>query len=143
MTDFSQLKNLNANSGATYDLDLVDITGCPSITLKFVETTIQYRNIIVSKGRKLERMISSKNPDVRKKAMDDLRDLDREVYPGLIVIGWNGIKDSGGKEVPFTKSNCTDFLKALPNWLFDLIRAEAGDRRNFIQMEDSAEELGK
>lgn len=65
--------------------------------------------------------------------------LDREddygLYRDHVVVGWRGVLDKNGKDVPFTKENCDQFLRALPGWVFDKVRAFALLVRNYIDLE--------
>ena len=51
-----------------------------------------------------------------------------------LILGWVGISDEDGEEVPYTTDNAVELLKALPN-LRDLIFEEAQRISNFQQIE--------
>lgn len=64
------------------------------------------------------------------------RNQDRHLFPKFVITGWAGICDADGNEVEFSKSNCTDFLASLPDWIMDEIRNFAAVPANFIPDED-------
>ncbi|MCB1281807.1 MAG: hypothetical protein KDB18_09820 [Salinibacterium sp.] len=66
----------------------------------------------------------------------------RKIYPGLVVVGWNGILDDAGNPVEFTAEDCADFLEQLPDWLFADLVGYCVNPRNFIDTPDGAN-LGK
>jgi hypothetical protein len=59
---------------------------------------------------------------VNAKALAEQRDEDRELYPLHVVVGWRGIRDSSGADVPFSQENCAEFLRVLPDWIFQGLR---------------------
>ena len=44
------------------------------------------------------------------------REQDRDLFPKFVIVGWDGVLDSDGEPVEFTKENCADLLAALPDW---------------------------
>lgn len=61
---------------------------------------------------------------------NESREEDRELYAKFVVKGWANVFDDTGKESPFTEGNCHDFLRCLPDDIFD-------DLRRFCQSPDS------
>lgn len=59
------------------------------------------------------------------------RDDDRVTFPGTVLVGWEGVVDDKGVEVPFSKEVAGDLLEVLPDWLFDMVRAFAMDPEQF------------
>ena len=58
---------------------------------------------------------------------------DRNIYPGLVVVGWEGITNRQGQEVEFSVDACGSFLRALPDWIFDRLRLFAMRPDNFVR----------
>ena len=68
------------------------------------------------------------------------RDEDRRLYPKHILRGWRGVVDSNGDVVEFNPERAAEFVEALPDWLFDELRAFCGDVQNFLEEDDGDEE---
>lgn len=49
---------------------------------------------------------------------DQMRELMREVLAETVVLGWSGMTDEQGNDLPFSKENCIKVFKDLPD-LFD------------------------
>lgn len=49
---------------------------------------------------------------------DQMREVMREVLAETVVLGWSGVTDREGNELPFTRDNCVQLFKDLPD-LFD------------------------
>lgn len=67
------------------------------------------------------------------------RNYDRELFAAYIVQGWSGVKDSLGHSVSFNKDHCLEFLKALPDYIFDDLRNFAKDVQNFVGLTPETE----
>ncbi len=65
---------------------------------------------------------------------------DRELFPKFVVIGWAGIVDSDGAEVPFSVDDCTAFLASLPDWMMDEVRTFAAIAANFLPEDEPTED---
>jgi len=61
---------------------------------------------------------------------NEMQSLLAVVYADAVVIGWTGIKDKEGKEVPYSKEMTIKLLTFFPD-LFSMIIASAHDRANF------------
>ena len=70
---------------------------------------------------------------------------DRVVFPGTVLVGWDGVVGDDGKPVVFSKENAADLVDALPDWMFDILRVFAMEPTSFIQAGDpvapTAEEI--
>lgn len=58
--------------------------------------------------------------------------VDRDMFAKHIVTGWTGIKDKKGKAVAFSKTECKDFLYALPDWVMQELGQFATEPMNFV-----------
>lgn len=71
------------------------------------------------------------------------RDKDREImlniYSESVIIGWKGVKDDNGKDLPFTPENCKKIFKEVDD-LFKIIAEEAS---NFVNFQEEIEEVKK
>lgn len=80
------------------------------------------------------------DPGAALEQMAEQRADDRELYPTYVVTGWGGIPGSDGVAVPFSPENCADFVRALPDWLFDRVRQHASSPTNFLSIDDPTPE---
>lgn len=48
----------------------------------------------------------------------------REVFAETVVLGWEGVEDENGNELPFTKENCIKLFTDLPD-LFEDVQEQA------------------
>lgn len=69
------------------------------------------------------------------------REDDKAHYPKFIITGWGNVFDDEGNDVPFTVENCAEFLEALPDWVFDGVRAFCSVPTNFADEADE-EDVG-
>ena len=60
------------------------------------------------------------------------RAADRELYPKHVVVGWSGVVDKHGQEVPFTEEDCGDFLAHIDDYVFDELRGFCLLPENFV-----------
>lgn len=61
-----------------------------------------------------------------------------EVYAEAVVVGWSGVKDRKGKDMPFSSDNAVTLLTDLPD-LFRDIQEQAGRVANFRAAEIDAD----
>jgi len=127
--DFSYLKNLEVKN-KTAEYSLFQINGEPTLILKpATEVNKGYFNSVLRRSKRNLRAM--KSGSISQKMIKETREEDKELYPKYIISGWKDVKDSAGKDVPFSPENCVDFLEALPDWIFDDIRNFAGSSENF------------
>lgn len=140
MTDFSHLKQLEVND-KTAEYPIYQISGEPTLILKpATEANKPYFNSVLRRSKRNLRAIKT---GINQKMIKENREEDRELYPKHIITDWKDVPDSKGKKVPFSVENCTDFIQALPDWIFDDIRAFAGESSNFFgEVIDVKEKLG-
>ena len=62
-----------------------------------------------------------------------------ETYAETVIVGWKGIYDKNGKELPFTIQNCIDLLINLPD-LFKDIQEQANNFATFKDAQEGLEE---
>lgn len=143
MTDFSHLTKLSVDSKNTADFPLYDLEGTPVLQLTHAgQSNKGYYNALLKTAASATKRGVKANA-LNSSILDENRAEDKKLYPKFIVVGWTGITDSQGKDVPFDQERCTEFLKCLPDYIFDEIRAFAGNPRNFTDMEIDSESVGK
>lgn len=131
MTDFANLKSLEVKAEKTSPFTIYQIEGEPVLHIApATEANKPYFNALLKRSRKNQRRINSGN--FTGAIIQENRDNDRELYPRFVIRGWDEVIDSSGDAVPFNTQNATDFLQALPDWLFDEIRNFATDPQSFV-----------
>lgn len=71
------------------------------------------------------------------------REDDRTLFPGVVVVNWEGVRNTHGELVPFSTDAARALLAALPNWLFDKLRLFCLRPENFTTAVPSAEQVAK
>lgn len=78
------------------------------------------------------------NDDISSDSLDLVRDIQRELYGRFVVVGWSGVEGEPGGEgvgedglVQYSRGNAQKLCRLLPNELFDMLAAEAGNPRSF------------
>lgn len=75
--------------------------------------------------------------------LSEARSEDRELLGTLCLTGWENVVDAKGNPVEFTPAEGWEFLKALPNWLFDRYRNWAMTPLRFVSVDPAQiEKLG-
>ena len=140
MTDFSYLKKLEV-TGKTADYTIYQISGEPTLIMKpATEANKPFFNSVL---RRSNRNLRAVKGGINSKMIKENREEDRELYPKHIISGWKDVIDSKGKTVEFSEKDCADFIIAIPDWIFDDIRAFAGESSNFFgEVIDVGEKLG-
>lgn len=81
--------------------------------------------------------------DVDAERLDEIRDIQRELYGRYIIKGWSGVEGEEGGEgvgedgmVPFTRDNARKLARALPNHLFDKLTIKAAEPSSFYAADE-------
>jgi hypothetical protein len=131
MFDFSHLKKQEAKKDSAVEFVIQGVEGDSILYVKpaLPEYNPAFRKAVLS--------IAEKNRKLRKKNDDE--ELDYDIYSKTIVVGWNGVVDASGKEVPFSEDVCKEYLKAIPAWLFTDLKAFSRDVENWMDDIDTEE----
>jgi len=60
------------------------------------------------------------------------RNDDRALFPLYVLVGWTGIEDDDGAEVPFSPEAAAEFCDQIPGYIFDRIRNFAATPERFV-----------
>ncbi len=148
MVDFSHLASLEIpNEAKPYSMD---IRGEDAILhlLPAAEANKPYWNAVLRySDSKLKG--GKKKTSIDAATLEKNRKIDKQLIANYCLVGWEGIKDTSGDDVPFTKENGLEFLMALPGRLFDPIKTWAADADNYLatpaiidEVEAGAEPIG-
>lgn len=131
MSRFSHLSTLDVPSTLTARCVLYQIKGEPYLLVKpATESNKPFFNEQLKRARRVARAVGS--GAITAKIVGDNRDDDRRLFPKYIIEGWGGVNDTQGNPVPYSQEACSEFLAALPDWLFDQVREFAGNNANFL-----------
>ena len=131
MADFSQIKRQKAIV-PTARYTFYEFEGEPWVEVKpATERNKPFFNALLKRQRQSRRILrgGTLTVDVIKRTRDD----DRELYAKYIITSWGNIVDVDGTTVDISPGNCIDFLNALSDESFDLLRDFAGDHQTFIE----------
>jgi len=143
MADFSNLKSLDVSDEtlAEYTFDM--IPGDPSIWLApatdankcYLDERLR---LALEKAEKAPRAPRGKRmkltPEQMAKDMEDDRESARVLLARCCAKKWGTPpKDASGDEPEFSEQNCYDFLKAMPDYMFDPFNNWAQNIYNFVE----------
>ena len=138
MTDFSHLNKLAVRNDRTAEYIFYQLQDEPSLTVvSATESDKSYTNSVLKRSRRTMRRMKGGN--ITPAMLIEGRNEDRELYPKLIIKGWDGIVDAKGKKVKFELENVLSFITALPDWIFDDLREFCGTPINFLEDDDIVE----
>jgi hypothetical protein len=128
MADFSHLKAVRLD---TSELVLWGVVGEPILVVRPAgESNKSYFNERLRAAERMRQRKAKINAELVKQA----RDLDRELFPKFIIVGWKNVVDANGAPVQFTRDECVAFLAAIDDDLFDTIREYCQDSSNFREV---------
>lgn len=135
MTDFSHLQKHALTAERTAEFTFYQLAGEPTfIVVSASDTNRDFTNAVLKRSGKNMRRV--RNGAMTAGMLKEARDQDRELYPRYIIKGWLNVQDAKGKSVAFTPGVCHEYLKALPDYLFDELRAYCDMPANFLEEED-------
>lgn len=143
--DFSHLDELVAPTDKTVEYELFEIRGAPLLSICCAQDNEDYLNKIRARRSQIERQVREMQAKQKKsrrlRPTDIIRELmrpvDTECYPGTIIKNWDeNLVEKNGTKVPYTDDNCVEFLKRLPNHIFDPLREFVSDPNNFLDLDD-------
>ncbi len=142
MADFGQLKALEVTADKTAEYTLYQVEGEPTLIMApATESNIQLFNAALKRaGRAANRVLAASKTLA---SIKEGRAQDRELYAWYVVKGWRKVVDVNDDDVPFTRENCHDFLRALPDYIFDDVREYARTPANFVDELPDTEDVAE
>lgn len=140
--DFSHLSKLNVTEDSAVEFPITEIDGTPILLLHPAnESNKAYMNAMLRLSGATKGTRRANKQELQKNITSNMRNYDRQAYPGSVVYGWRNVVDASGEEVEFTVEAATSFLAALPDWIFDRVRVSAAAPETFLdQAEIDVEE---
>lgn len=140
MSDFSHLKKLAPDRSRTAEYVFTEIESSPTLTVRTAgEMNTPYWRALLNDQISRPRSSGRRSAQAVDKALKHGRDMDRKLYAKHVVVGWKSVFDSDGYVVPFSPEACAAFLDALPDFLFDTLRAFCTEPGNFQDIVDGEE----
>ena len=110
---------------------LTQLEGSPKLLLlPATEANRPYHAALLKRNVRNARRIQAGRVDPQ--FIAEQRNEDRELYSKFVAKGWSGVTDDEGKESAFSPAECHEFFKALPDWIFDDVRAYAMNTTNWV-----------
>lgn len=127
---FNHVRKLAVPQGATSKFTFYQIQGRPSLTVKPTgEANPPYMNAMFKRSKGVARRLRS--GDMSVDLLEETRDIDLKLYPKFVVTGWDDVETDSREKAPFSAELVGQFLEALPEDMFDELRAHCGDLSNF------------
>jgi hypothetical protein len=153
--DFSNVRALAVTKETTAEYSFPFIPGEPSIVLApatdaneaFLNERLRLQIESVEKAPEARKKSRKITAEEMKESMAEEREMDRLLISRTCARSWGvAPRDVNGNQPEFTPDNCYDFLKALPDYMFDPLRNFAANIYNFVKRptvsEEDAERLG-
>ena len=137
-TDFSHLKQFEADAAKTVEFEFPEITINGVSPVLIVKTASASNKPFTTASLKTSSMkqVSKRRGQINPKVSADLRDDDRQLYSKYIITGWKNVTNASGDTVPFSPGAALAFLEQLPDNIFDQVREFCSDPSNFVESLD-------
>ena len=129
---FNHVTKLSVRPEATSTFTFYQIHGRPTLTVRPTgEANPQYMNAMFKRSKGVARRLRA--GDMSVDLLEETRDIDLMLYPKFVVTSWDEktVLTDKGEPAPHTADNVGLFLAALPDDMFDDLRAHCGELSNF------------
>ena len=139
MADYGYLKDLEVSPDKTarYTLHQITVNGLTPVLIvaPATEANKPYFNALLKRAGKSARAVRA--GAISAGMIEENRDEDKILYPKHVIKGWENLVDGKTGEVTkFSVRECTDFINALPDWLFDDLSKFCGNPASFTELMD-------
>lgn len=145
MVDFSHVTKAldTSNKTVKFEFDMLD-----TVPVAIVRPATQSNPDYFSKAMQIGADITKslkRGKGLSRDTMKKLRERDYELFPKYVIVSWEVPPvDASGAPVDMTPENCEQFLRALPEYVFEEFRNFVGNEYNFLDhSEEDLEEHGK
>lgn len=135
---FEHLQKLNP-SGRTVEMELPELGPSAALTVRHAgESNVPYHQAMLRRAAKRSGALRGGKitADLLKKTAEENREEDRELLPRYVVVGWRGLRDSEGADVPYSREAAVELFEQLPGWLVDRVSGFASNPMNFIEEDE-------
>lgn len=136
MAKFAKMKQ-RVDGGKVATLKIPEVTPGAALHLRHASIArgayrLELLRGVAASGENLRvKVDAAKDANALLGLLEITRELDYAIYAKTVLVGWEGIVDDEDQEVPFSVESAEEFLRALPEWLFDEIRVFALQKSNF------------
>jgi hypothetical protein len=145
---FEHLKKLDATGERKFAMPDLDPSGqLDPVPALWVRPALESnRAYFAARLKSLQQRRKASARRVSQADFEAAREIDRELYPRYVVVGWENVLNAAGEQAFFNRENCEAFLRALPDWLLDELRNYCSEPGNFagaLELTDEeTEDLG-
>ena len=142
MSAFAHLKPKTPIGDVVSDYVVWDLEDEPVLRVRTsADPNRKYVNAMMARANQNRRRIKGNQRD-DVVALSKLQDeLDIELFPKHVVVGWDKMNDPDGNPIEFNETNCREFLCILKELgLFNGLRQFCGDVTNFSDVFSNPEE---
>lgn len=98
-------------------------------------SNVKFEKVVQLKMKKYDRLVKNDLLDP-----GQMREVMREVLAETVVLGWKGVTDRQGNDIPFSKEACIQLFKDLPDLFDDVL--EQSRKANLFKESILEEEAG-
>lgn len=132
MSKFSNVSSLKVEATETTVFPLTFLVETmPEAALTVCPATAVNKPYHVPFTRQMSKVFRATRNQVTSTTLIETYRIARPLFAKHVIKGWKGIKEDGGKDVPFSPEDCLSFLEALPDSLFAEIYNYCIDEGNF------------
>ena len=131
------------SSKETRKLELPAIEGTPWLEVARADRSNRgYINELLMRSQISAR--KTRGAKITAQDIENNYEYDYVLFPKHVIRDWGNVYDAKSKSVPFSREVCEEFLRKLPDWLFDEIRDFVNDASNFtVHADADPDEVGK
>lgn len=131
MSQFEYLKRYDPKGGrAWYTLPIL---GSPRLQVRHAGGTNKgYVNAVAKHNAKTGTARRIARGQVDADLLHENLQVDRQLFPKYVIVGWDGVRSTDGDLVPFSQESCRDLLDALPDWIIQELSTFAAVAANFL-----------
>ena len=135
MAKFSHLKALSVSDGDTAEFTFYEIGGAPVLTCApATKVNSDFLNAVLKQSKAAQRKLRARKGQMPTAAqLEEVKQQDVVLFTKYIVKDWRNVEDFDGTPVEFSEEACQEFLLAIPDDMFEDLRAFCLDISNFRQ----------
>lgn len=145
MVDFSHVTKALDTSSKTVRFEFDMLHDVPvAIVRPATQSNSEYFSRAMQIGSDITKSLK-RGKGISRETMKKLRERDYELFPRHVIVSWeNPPTDASGAPVEMTPENTEQFLRALPEYVFEELRNFVGNEYNFLDhSSEDLEEHGK
>ena len=138
MSKFEHLKSLVVTGDDVSDFTFYEIEGAPVLECAPATSVNKpFFNAVMRMGKAAARKMRGRKNQIPTAAqLSEVRRQDITLFVEFIVKGWRNVVDKEGNPVEFNAQECQEFLFAIPEDMFDELRAFCLDISNFRDQDE-------